>query len=385
MPQNRRARALAAGLVLAMFVATFSLDYTVKRGDTLGEIARDNGVSVSELVEANDISNPNLIRVGQTLVIPGKDVYHVVKRGETLNRIARSYGVSAAAMTRANDLRDPDRIYPDQKLLVPAASGSSSNSSSKGTSTKTSSGSSGGNNTSRDYHIVKKGETVESIADKYKGVSADDIITANGIVAGKIYAGTRLFLSGSSFIGGSGGSGGTGTYVVQRGDRLGDIAARYDTSISKLAKLNGLRDINVIRSGQKLEVPGGGSGWVCPLEGASYFNDWGFPRGGSRFHEGNDMFISYGSPVKAPVSGTVELKRGSIGGLQFNLHGSDGVVYLGSHLDSAGKTGKVSAGDVIGYVGNSGNAGGTKPHLHFGMYLGGGAINAYPTLRANDC
>ncbi len=213
----------------------------------------------------------------------------------------------------------------------------------------------------------------------------DDIVRANGIVNGRIYSGTRLFLGGGGYVGGSGDSGqGSSTYVVQRGDRLGDIAARYGTSVTKLAKANGLRNVNMIRSGQTLEVPGG-SGWVCPLGGASYFNDWGFPRGGSRYHEGNDLFVGYGSPVRAPVAGTVELKRGSVGGLQFNLHGSDGVVYLGSHLDSAGKKGKVGAGDVIGYVGNSGNAAGTRPHLHFGMYLDGRAINPYPTLRANDC
>ena len=51
--------------------------------------------------------------------------------------------------------------------------------------------------------------------------------------------------------------------------------------------------------------------------------------------------------------------------------GSDGIEYLGSHLDAAGKTGEVSAGDVIGYVGTSGNAAGTTPHLHFGMYREG--------------
>lgn len=381
MPHNRRARAFAVGMVLATIIAISSLDYTVKSGDTLSEIANEHDISLSELIEANDISNPDLIRPGQVLVIPGSDKTHVVKRGETLNGIARSYGVSSSSVVRANDLANPDRIYPDQKLLIPAAnsSGSSSSKSDSG------GGGDGGSSRSGDYHIVKRGETVESIADKYKGVSADDIIQANGIVNGRIYTGTRLLLDGPSYIGGSkGGSGGSSTYVVQRGDRLGDIAARYGTSISKLASLNGLRNVNVIRSGQKLEVPGG-SGWVCPVRGAKFFNDWGFPRGGSRYHEGNDLFTSYGSPVRAPVSGTVELKRGSIGGLQFNLHGSDGVVYLGSHLDSAGKEGKVDAGDVIGYVGNSGNAGGTRPHLHFGMYYGGGAINPYPSLRANDC
>jgi murein DD-endopeptidase MepM/ murein hydrolase activator NlpD len=97
------------------------------------------------------------------------------------------------------------------------------------------------------------------------------------------------------------------------------------------------------------------------------------------------LFARYGSEVRAPVSGSVELVDGTLGGLQFNLHGSDGVEYLGSHLDAAGKTGQVAAGDVIGYVGNSGNAQGTNPHLHFGMYIDGLAINPYPTLKANDC
>ena len=132
-------------------------------------------------------------------------------------------------------------------------------------------------------------------------------------------------------------------------------AGRHGTSISKLADLNGLSDVNMIRSGQTLDVPGG-SGWVCPVEGARYFNDWGFPRGGSRYHEGNDLFAGRGSPVRAPVSGSLELIQGTVGGLQFNLYGSDGIEYLGSHLDAAGKTGKVSAGDVIGYDFDSGLA-----------------------------
>jgi LysM repeat protein len=338
------------------------------------------------LVDANDISNPDLVRAGQVLVIPGKsgeaDKRHVVVRGETLVRIAMSYGSSAVSLARANSLDNPALIFPGQKLLIPAATRagggtSKSDGESEGSTDKTPSSSRSGN-----FHIVKRGETMESIAKKYKGVSAEDIARANGVANGKIYTGTRLFLDGPSFVG-SGSSGG-GTYVVKSGDRLGDIAARFGTSISKLAKMNELSDVNTIRAGQTLKVPGG-SDWVCPLADSRYFNDWGFPRGSSRYHEGNDLFTDYGSPVRAPVSGTVELARGSLGGLQFNLQGSDGIEYLGSHLDSAGKTGKVSAGDVIGHVGNSGNAQGTSPHLHFGMYLDGLAVNPYPTLRANDC
>lgn len=383
MPANRRARALAVGSILALTVALSSVEYTVQRGDTLDRIARKNDTTVSDLVKANSIKNPDLIRTGQVLVIPGADRYHRVARGDTLVRIASSYGASAGLVARANALANPNLIYPGQQLLIPSTSGSST-----GVATTGGDGESQGSTQrgsglrSGQFHVVKKGETLESIAGKYSGVSADDIGRANGIAGGKIYTGTRLFLDGPAHVG-SGGSG-SGSYVVKKGDRLGDIAARFGLGLSRLAQLNNISDTNLIRAGQNLTVPGG-SNWVCPVAESRYFNDWGFPRGPARYHEGNDLFARYGSEVRAPVSGSVELVDGALGGLQFNLHGSDGVEYLGSHLDAAGKTGQVAAGDVIGYVGNSGNAQGTNPHLHFGMYIDGLAINPYPTLKANDC
>ncbi|MGA7281188.1 MAG: LysM peptidoglycan-binding domain-containing protein [Acidimicrobiia bacterium] len=386
-----RTKAIAVGTVLALTVTLFSVEYTVERGDTLGRIAKDNGVSLADLVALNKIDDPNLIYPGQVLVIPGEegepDKIHVVSRGETLARIAGSYGASALALARANGLTNPNLIYPGQKLLIPTdgssngsvgSSAPTSDGESEGSTNKTPSSSRSGK-----YHVVKAGETLESIAKQYSGVSADDLAKANGVTNGKIFTGTRLFLDGPSYT--AGGTSGSGTYVVKSGDRLGDIAARNGTTISALAKLNNLSNVNLIRTGQTLTVPGAGSSWVCPVSSPSYFNDWGFPRSGHRFHEGNDLFTKYGSPVKAPVSGTVELKTGSLGGLQFNLHGSDGVEYLGSHLSAAGKTGKVAVDDVIGYVGTSGNAQGTSPHLHFGMYIDGLAINPYPTLIANSC
>ncbi|MGH8948456.1 MAG: LysM peptidoglycan-binding domain-containing protein, partial [Acidimicrobiia bacterium] len=358
-------------------------EYTVQRGDTLSEIARDHNVSLSDVIELNELSNADLIRPGQVILIPGIDgsveQVHVVGKGETLTKIASAYGASASAIAEANSMANPNLIIPGQEVLIPTTRKKSPVADSP---TATDAEAEGTSSRSGRYHIVVRGDTLDSIAGQYSGASPDNIAAANGITNGKVYTGTRLFLDGPAFVGT--GSGGSASYVVQTGDRLGDIAAKHGTSISTLADLNGLSDVNLIRPGQTLAVPGGSS-WVCPVEGGRYFNDWGFPRGGSRFHEGNDIFAAQGASVRAPVSGTVELVEGTVGGLQFNLLGSDGIKYLGSHLDAAGKTGKVGAGDVIGYVGTSGNARGANPHLHFGMYGENGAINPHPTLVSNGC
>lgn len=382
MPRYRRARAIAVGTALALIVGAFSVDYTVQRGDTLGRIARDNDVSLADLVEANGINNPNLIYPGQVLVIPGEepDVTHTVVRGDTLARIASAYGSSITALIQANNISNPNLIRIGQSILVPGTSPTGSSSGSSGSS------SSGGGPYSRSgrYHIVRGGESLESIASQYSGVSATQIAEANGIIGRTIYRGTRLFLDGPAYVGS--GTEGETTYRIQSGDRLGDIAARFGTTTRQLVQVNNISNPNLIRSGDTLSIPSG-TRWVCPIQGGSFFNDWGFPRaGGERYHEGNDLFTTHGAPVYAPVSGTVEFVTGTIGGKQFNLAGDDGVSYLGSHMSEFGKGGTVSAGDVIGYVGNSGNALGTRPHLHLGMYLSGGmAINPYPTLVAHGC
>lgn len=389
MPKYRRARALAVGAALALLIGVFSVDYTVERGDTLGRIARDHEVSLTDLIEANDLANPNLIYPGQVLVIPGEDVQpditHVVERGDTLARIASTYGASISILIDTNQIRNPNLIRIGQNILIPGDASSKGASSDRSGSDSSDGGSSSGS-TSRSgrSHIVKAGERLETIAAQYSGVSANQIARANGIVNGTIYRGTRLFLDGPDFK--ATGTQGEVTYRIQRGDRLADIAAQYGISTSRLVDVNNISNPNLIRSGETLMIPSG-TRWVCPIQGASFFNDWGFPRGGGvRFHEGNDLFTIHGAPVYAPVSGTVEFKTGSIGGKQFNLHGDDGVEYLGSHMSEFGKSGRVDAGDIVGYVGNSGNAVGTRPHLHFGMYLSGGVvINPYPTLLAHGC
>lgn len=128
------------------------------------------------------------------------------------------------------------------------------------------------------------------------------------------------------------------------------------------------------------------SGWVCPTGNASVaFGDtWGAPRSGGRTHKGVDMIGPRGTPIYAVVSGFAKPNSSTLGGLGVWFRGGDGNAYFYAHLDSYAQLGNVSAGTVIGYMGDTGNAKYSTPHLHFEIHPGGGeAVNPYPTVRAN--
>jgi peptidoglycan LD-endopeptidase LytH len=124
--------------------------------------------------------------------------------------------------------------------------------------------------------------------------------------------------------------------------------------------------------------------WKCPVQGpVSFTNSWGAPRSGGRSHKGTDMMASAGTPTVAPVSGRVEHRGSSLGGLSWWVYGDDGNEYYGTHLSGYENVGAghVERGTVIGYVGSSGNASASAPHLHFEFHPGGGsAINPYSRL-----
>jgi murein DD-endopeptidase MepM/ murein hydrolase activator NlpD len=131
-------------------------------------------------------------------------------------------------------------------------------------------------------------------------------------------------------------------YTVKSGDRVADIAFVHGTTIAAIIELNNLSNADLIRPGQVILLPS--AVWHCPVPGARLINDWGYPRSGGRFHQGTDMFADRGTPVYAPVAGVVKQVLGSIGGLQFTLTGDDGHTYFGTHMDTFGEEGLVSAG-----------------------------------------
>jgi LysM repeat protein len=393
VPSRPSHRPAACLLLLAALLATGAGaagaeegQHTVAAGETLSGIAARSRTTVAELARANGLADADRIVVGQVLVVPSGSasapaaVVHVVAPGETLSGIASRYGTSARSLAGANGISDVDVVRIGARLQVPAGSG----------------GTAGGS------HTVAEGEFLASIAARY-GTSVGAIVSANRLAnANLIRPGQTLAIpaggGGSSGGGGAGGAYGStgasngvtgvpGTHVVTSGQTLTGIAQAYGIPAEALAAANGIvRPWNLYADARLvLSAPNRLPGDLprCPVPGATFVNDWGFPRSGGRAHSGTDLFAPAGTPVLAPAAGVVSFGTGTIGGRQFRLRADDGTLYLGSHMQDFGTSGQVGAGTVIGYVGATGNAAGGRPHLHFEVRPdNGAAMNPYPLVRA---
>jgi membrane-bound lytic murein transglycosylase D len=234
----------------------FYLLHKVRRGDTLGKLARDYRTSTKQIQNANGLRSTN-IRIGQVLKIPpheearpgpitvavgeskpsltrkerqdalresaGPAVY-IVRSGDTLGEIAERYGTSVAVLRNSNGLRS-STIRVGQRLSVPGRGVGKAST-----------------------HTVRSGETLISIAADYH-VDVDDLQRANKLgQSSLIKVGQTLQLPGGS-------TAITQTHTVRSGQTLSSIARSYDVSVADLRGANNLGKSSLIRVGQTLQVP----------------------------------------------------------------------------------------------------------------------------------
>lgn len=150
-----------------------------------------------------------------------------------------------------------------------------------------------------------------------------------------------------------------------------------------------LAEAEVFRAGSVVHIPNMVFPILEPYD-TPLIDSWGFPRmpgtPDEHWHEGIDLFAPAGAPLVAAERGVItRINTGRLGGLTFWLRGESGADWYYAHLLAyaeglhAGQV--VEAGQVVGYVGNTGNAISTPPHLHLQLHPGGGPpVNPYPVL-----
>ena len=122
-----------------------------------------------------------------------------------------------------------------------------------------------------------------------------------------------------------------------------------------------------------------------PLPEQHLTDTWGAARSQGRSHEGIDIFAARGTPIRATTQGIVsKVGENTLGGRVVVVVGPGSAGHYYAHLEDYADISPndwVNAGDIIGYVGDSGNAKGTPPHVHYGIYISGSAVNPYPLLQ----
>lgn len=246
--------------------------YVIKRGDSIYKIARRFGYNYKQLAKWNGLKYPYRLKYGRRLRIaplpwnsrskskvkkikPKRSFkkktksnhisntrgYHKVQRGETLYRIARKYRASVTNIIRWNRLSKPYNLSVGQVLRVYSPSGvrlASKKRSTRRRITRTT-------RVNSQYHTVSKGDTLYSIARRYRKSVQQIAITNKLKKPYNLYKGQRLRINSKKR---------TGYHYVKKGENLKMIAAKYGMTLYKLAKQNGIGNPYTIYPGQKLSI-----------------------------------------------------------------------------------------------------------------------------------
>ena len=206
--------------------------YVVQKGDSLYSIANKLGTTVSELKKENNLTT-NTLQIGQVLRIPTKEIYegeeniYIVKKGDTLYSIAAANNTTVDELKKANNLTS-NILSTGQLLKIPSALLPEST------------------------YIVKKGDSLYSIANKYN-TTVDELKRINNLTSNILSIGQVLKLP-SDKVSDVEKEENTISYTVQKGDSLYSIARKYSTTIDKIKDLNNLTT-NLLSIGQVLLIP----------------------------------------------------------------------------------------------------------------------------------
>lgn len=206
--------------------------YVVQKGDTLYSIANKLGTTVSELKKENNLTS-NTLQIGEVLRIPTKEIYegeenvYIVQKGDTLYSIAAANNTTVDELKKANNLTS-NILSTGQLLKIPSALLPEST------------------------YIVKKGDSLYSIANKYNA-TVDELKRINNLTSNILSIGQVLKLP-SDKVSDVEKEENTINYTVQKGDSLYSIARKYSTTIDKIKDLNNLTT-NLLSIGQVLLIP----------------------------------------------------------------------------------------------------------------------------------
>ena len=206
--------------------------YVVQKGDSLYSIANKLGTTVSELKKENNLTT-NTLQIGEVLRIPTKEIYegeenvYIVQKGDTLYSIAMANNTTVDELKRINNLTS-NILSTGQLLKIPSALLPEST------------------------YIVKKGDSLYSIANKYN-TTVDELKRINNLTSNILSIGQVLKLP-SDKVSDVEKEENTISYTVQKGDSLYSIARKYSTTIDKIKDLNNLTT-NLLSIGQVLLIP----------------------------------------------------------------------------------------------------------------------------------